>query len=265
MVLAITAALLTTAGCNKLAARDQLNKGVQAYKAAKYETAIEHFKNAVQKDPGLINAKLYLATAYAQQYVPGVDSPDNNQWADLAIEQYKGVLEKDPNNINSTKGIAYLYMQMKKFDESREYYKKAIQIDPNDPEAYYSVGVINWTQVYADTAEAKAKLGLKVDDPIKDKADQKICTELRDKYMDEVSEGLDVLTKAIEKREDYDDAMAYLNLLYRRRADLQCDNPEARLADLKTADEWVERTMQTKKEKAEKAGQQGGIVLDEQK
>ena len=70
-VLAVAATLLMTAGCNKLKARDQLNKGVKAYRNANYEEAIEKFKNAVEFDPDLKVAKLYLATAYAQQYVPG--------------------------------------------------------------------------------------------------------------------------------------------------------------------------------------------------
>ena len=78
-ILAVLLALLSAVGCEKLRARDQLNKGVQSYKNARYEEAIEHFKNAVQLDPSLINARLYLATAYAQQYIPGADSPDNNQ------------------------------------------------------------------------------------------------------------------------------------------------------------------------------------------
>src|SRR6202007_661449 len=94
------------AGCTKLKARDQLNKGVQAYKNAKYELAIEHFKNAVAYDPKLLNARLYLATAYAQQYIPGADTPENNQMGQQAIDEYKRVLEMDPKNINSVKGIA---------------------------------------------------------------------------------------------------------------------------------------------------------------
>src|SRR5579872_3789000 len=71
MLSAAALALLFAAGCNKLKARDQLNKGVQAYKNAKFEEAINRFQNAVALDPSLLNARLYLATAYAQQYVPG--------------------------------------------------------------------------------------------------------------------------------------------------------------------------------------------------
>ena len=78
-LLAVLLVLFSATGCSKLKARDQLNKGVQSYKNAKYEEAIEHFKNAVALDPSLINARLYLATAYAQQYIPGADSPENNR------------------------------------------------------------------------------------------------------------------------------------------------------------------------------------------
>ena len=65
--------VLSATGCDKLRARDQLNKGVAAYKNARYEQAINNFKEAVALDGTLKNAKLYLATAYAQQYIPGVD------------------------------------------------------------------------------------------------------------------------------------------------------------------------------------------------
>jgi tetratricopeptide (TPR) repeat protein len=108
VVLAAGLVLLLGTGCNKLKARDQLNKGVQAFKNNKFEQAIDHFQQAVTLDPSLINARLYLATAYAQQYVGGVDTPENIRMAEQAIEQYKLVLQADPKNINSVKGIAYL-------------------------------------------------------------------------------------------------------------------------------------------------------------
>ena len=168
--------------CQKLKARDQLNKGVQAYKNAKYEQAIDHFQAAVADDPTLINARLYLATAFAQQYIPGADTPDNNKNAEQAIDQYKMVLQTDPKNINSIKGIAYLYLQMKKFDLAKEYYKKASEADPNDPEPYYSVAVIDWTQTYIPRQEERAKLGMKPDDSLPAK-DKKVCAEdEREKY-----------------------------------------------------------------------------------
>src|SRR5262245_18706441 len=96
----LSASLLLSTGCQKLRARDQLNKGVQAYKNAKYEEAIEKFKNAVALDPTLVNAQLYLATANAQQYIPGAYTPQNVRMGEQAVNEYKSVLQKDPNNIN---------------------------------------------------------------------------------------------------------------------------------------------------------------------
>ena len=262
VALAAGLVLLLGTGCNKLKARDHLNKGVQAYKNAKYEQAIDHFQQSVALDPTLINARLYLATAYAQQYIPGADTPDNNRMGEQAIDQYKQVLEVDPRNIGSVKGIAYLYLQMKKFDLAKEYYKKASELDPNDPEPYYSIAVIDWTQTYQPRQEERAKLGMKPEDSLPAK-DKKVCAMLKDKNWGTVQDGIDNLNKALQLRPDYDDAMAYMNLMYRERADIQCDDPEARNADLKAADDWLDKNMATRKAKAEKQPGAQGIVMDQ--
>ena len=261
VVLGLATVLLFLGGCNKLKARDQLNKGVQSYKNARYEDAIAHFQKAVALDPRLLNARLYLATAYAQRYVPGADTPENNRMGQQAIDEYKKVLQMDPKNTNSVKGIASLYFNMKKFEQAKEYHEKAKQLDPNDPEEYYSIAVIDWTQSYGPRQEERSKLGLKPDEPLKDK---KVCESLRDRSLAKVDDGIQNLNKALQLRPDYDDAMAYMNLLYRERADLECGNPDARTADLKTADDWVDKTMATKKTKAEKLAQKGGGIVTEQ-
>jgi tetratricopeptide (TPR) repeat protein len=267
-VFAVAGTLLATAGCSKLRARDQLNKGVQAYKGANYEQAIEHFKNAVNLDNELKVAKMYLATAYAQQYVPGVDTPENLRNAQQAIEEYKNVVQGDPQNVTSLKGIAFLYMQQKKFEEARDYYKKAIDADPNDPETYYSVGVIDWSQAYKDAAEVKSKESLKVEDELKGKGSQKVCDQLKAKNGQIVDEGMKMLQTAIDKRQDYDDAMAYMNLLYRRKAnDMTCEDAQARADYVKTANDWSDKAMAARKKKADEAAKKntGGIVLDQPK
>lgn len=262
--LALLLALLAGSGCTKLRARDQLNKGVQSYKNARYEEAIEHFKNAVALDPSLVNARLYLATAYAQQYIPGADTTENNRFGEQAIDEFKKVLDQNPSRdaqVSSLKGIASLYFNMKKLDEAKDYNRKVTQIDPNDPEAFYSIGVIDWTEAYQPRMEERAKLGLK---PVDDLKDKKVCAALKEKNKDKVEDGIQALEKALQLRPDYDDAMAYMNLMYRERADYECDDAAARAADKKTADEWVDKTMAVKKAKAEKAAP-GGIVMEDNK
>lgn len=263
-------ALFSSVGCSKLRARDQLNKGVTSYKNAKYEEAIDHFQQAVALDPSLINAKMYLATAFAQQYIPGVEDPDNLKMADQAIEQYKRVLDMNAardQKVNSAKGIAYLYLNMKKFDDAKKYYRMAADMDPNDPEPYYSVGVIDWTACYQPRMEERAKLGLKPDENLnpKNKEQKTACSELKEKNGPSIQEGIESLNKAIQLRPDYDDAMAYLNLMYREKADVECDDLAARQEDLKTADHWVDQTLITKKAKAEKQPGTQGITMDQPK
>ena len=258
-------ALLSAVGCDKLQARDQLNKGVQSYKNTKYEEAIGHFQKAVSLDPGLINARLYLATALANQYIPGVESEDNTRMAQQAIDEFKRVLERKPSRepqITSLKGIASLYFNMRKLDDAKEYHRKVAELDPNDPETYYSIGVIDWTQAYQPRMEERAKLGLKPDEWLKDK---KVCDGLKEKNWTTVQDGIDNLNKAMQLRPDYDDAMAYMNLMFREKADLECGDQEAHAADLKVADEWVDKTLAVKKEKAEKQPGAQGITMDQPK
>jgi len=266
---AVALALFCSVGCDKLKARDQLNKGVKAYKDNHYEQAIDHFQESVRLDPGLINARMYLATAYVSQYIPGVDSPDNLRTAQQAIDEYQKVIDANPSReqkVNSAKGIAYLYLNMKRWDDAKKYYRMASDLDPNDPEPYYSIGVIDWTACYQPRMEKRALLGMKPEEHLSasNKEQKKACAELKEKNSPSIQEGIDSLNKAIQLRPDYDDAMAYMNLMYRERADVECDDPAGRTDDLKAADHWVDETLRVKKAKAEKAAQsQGGITMDQ--
>jgi tetratricopeptide (TPR) repeat protein len=270
---AVTLALFSSVGCDKLRARDQLNKGVKAYKDSHYEQAIDHFQQAVQLDPGLINARMYLATAFVSQYIPGVDSPDNLRTAQQAIDEYQRVLDAPTaardQKVNSAKGVAYLYLNQKKWDDAKKYYRMASDMDPNDAEPYYSVGVIDWTACYQPRMEERAKLGLRPEENLnpKNKDQKQVCDQLKVKNAPAIQEGIDSLNKAIQLRADYDDAMAYMNLMYRERADVECDDLAARAEDLKTADHWVDETLRVKKVKADKAAQSagGGITVDQPK
>jgi len=271
-VAAVGLALFSSMGCDKLKARDQLNKGVKAYKDNHYEQAIDHFQNAVRLDPALINARMYLATAYVSQYIPGVEDSENVRTANQAIQEYQRVIDMNPSReqkVNSAKGIAYLNLQMKKWDEAKKYYRMASDLDPNDAEPYYSIGVIDWSACYQPRMEERAKLGMKPDEHLssKNKDQKKLCEDLKAKNSAAIQEGIDSLDKGIKLREDYDDAMAYMNLMYRERADLECDDEAARAADLKTADAWVDKAMEAKKAKALKAekAQGGGITVDSPK
>ena len=242
-----------TWGQKPLSARDELNLGVQAYRQARFEAAIEHFKNATSLEPGLVVAHLYLATAFAQRYIPGADTVESIHMGEQAIEEYKRVLDLDPNSPSASdavKGIASLYFNMKKFDDSKRYHKLAIERDPNDPEEHYALGVIDWALAYTVRMTRRAEPDLESQPPL---INEPACSEVRKANEGTVEEGIAELAQALKLRPDYDDAMAYMNLLYRERAEIQCGDAAGYAADLKKADEWVDLTMATKKAKADRA------------
>src|ERR1035437_2776100 len=243
LAVALAGMVLSLSGCNRLAARDQLNKGVDAYKSARFEEAIGHFQKATQLDPSLPMAKSYLATALAQNVVAGLDTPENLQTAQQAIDIFMEVLAKNPHDVNSMKNIASINFQIKKLDEAKIWQKKVLAEDPKDAEAAYTVGVIDWMQAHQNTLAALASEGINDDGEGNVKASKKVMEPLIAQNAPLVEEGLQYLTQANDNRANYDEAMAYLNLIYRRKADLDSGNEAARKDDVAKAHEWSTKAM----------------------
>jgi tetratricopeptide (TPR) repeat protein len=260
---ALAGMVLAMSGCDQLAARDQLNKGVEAYKSAHYEEAISHFQRATQLDPSLPMAKSYLATALAQNVVPGLDTPDNLKMARQAIDLFKEVLTKDPSDVNSIKQVAGIYFQIKKLNDAKEWQKKVLAVDPKDPEAAYTIGVIDWTEAHENALSTLQGAGVNDDGEGNVKAPKKAMDTLKTQNAPLVEEGLQYLNQAVANRANYDDAMAYLNLIYRRKADVDFGNGSAVKADLAAAEEWRTKAMGTRKANEAKKNQgPQGITMD---
>ncbi len=260
LVAVVVAAVAAGAGCDKLRARDKLNKGVQAYRNAQFDIAIEDFKQAKEFDPSLTNAQLYLATAYASQYVPGAPSQENINNGNQAVSEFKNILEQDPNNLSAIDGIGSILYNMgstpydeQKILESKSYHEKHIALAPSDPDPYYWVGVIDWALAFRANREmreeynktANAKKQIKESDPLP----PALVAQFSDKFGSIVDDGISRLQQAINLKPDYDDAMAYLNLLYRQKADMET-SPQAREADLQQADALVDKVKAIKQKKA---------------
>ena len=267
--------ILGAAGCDKLRSRDDINKGIAAFRAAKYGDAVEKFKEAAALDPSNENARVYLATAYMSQWIPGADSPENLNYASMAQQEFTKVLETDPNDttaLASMASIAFMSagplpadQKLAKLDEAAKWNKKLIEADPKSKEALYTLGgPIVWAKWYPALMTARVGLHMKAEDPgpIKDK---KIKDELKEKYMPMVDDGIANLQKALDIDKEYDDAMAYMNLLIRERADL-LDSPEDYKKQIEIADSWVQKNLDTKKMKAARQPTNaGGIVQDSSK
>ena len=243
---------MAASSCDRLKARDHLNKGVQSYRNAQFQPAIMHFKEAVRLDPSLLNARLYLATAYAQQYVPGGESPENKKIAADAIAAFEDVLKMDTGNsaasTTALASIAQIYYSMKKFDDAKKYNQRRIEIEPNNPEPYYWIGVLDWAIAFPRTQGVRTEHNISQPSPKGElpPIPANLRKDLAEKNGPLVDEGLKALNKAIELKPNDADSMVYLNLMYRQKAEIDTDE-ETRQADLKQAEDWVNKALAARK------------------
>jgi hypothetical protein len=123
--------------------------------------------------------------------------------------------------------------------------------------------VIDWTEAHENTLKALVPAGINDDGEGNAKAPKKVMDTIKDENSALIEEGLQYLNQAVANRANYDDAMAYLNLIYRRKADLDFGNDAARKADLAQAEEWRTKAMGTRKANEEKKDKgPGGITMD---
>jgi tetratricopeptide (TPR) repeat protein len=250
--------LVLMSGCAKLQSRDEMNKGVMAYKNNHYAVAVTDFKNAVQLDPSNQNAQLYLATSYMIQWVPGADSPDNTKNYDAAKTEFNKILASDPKNslaLASMASMAYNNassgtpeQKAAALEDAKKWNLRRIEVDPKESEAYYYLGVIDWAQAFTPIQTARVEQHMKADDPGPIK-DPKVRDELKTKYLAEVDDGIANLKKCLEYDKENEDAMSYMNLLLRKKADLE-DTPDAAKADIAQAEDWSNKSLDMKKIKA---------------
>jgi hypothetical protein len=138
------------------------------------------------------------------------------------------------------------------FEESKSYHQKHIQLKPEDPEPYYWIGVIDWTLAFRANAEVRKDYNEKnIRKQVKDTdpLPAAVRGEYLAKYGPLIDEGVTDLQKAISLRPDYDDAMAYLNLLYRRKADT-VESADERAVLQKQADDLVDKVKEVKQRRA---------------
>ena len=242
-------------------ARAALNRGVAAFKGAKYSEAVSEFELASKLDPANPNPRLYLGTAYMTQWIPGADSPENTAFANHAEAAFRAVYEMDARDKTALASLASLAFNKAKalsvsqperihyFDEAETWYRKLIDVDSNDKTAYYSLGVIAWERFYPALMNARTRLGMKPEDP-GPLADINIRAELRTQYSRIVEDGMVNLNRAIAIDPLYSDAMAYLNLLHRERADYS-ESAQDYKRDIETADGLVVQALDARKRAAE--------------
>lgn len=175
----------------------------------------------------------------ASRYRPGNTSAENEQRASEAADLFDRILLADPNQSTALASRSWLHFQKKEWAKAEEGYVRLLKLDPQDAITLYTLGVIAWTRCFERRRDARAALGMSMEDPgpIRCAA---VRSALQTELLPVIAAGIDRLERALSINPTMDNAMAYLNLLYREKADLQ-DSNEAYQEHLQVADRWVAR------------------------
>ena len=220
---------------DRLKANYAARQGNDAYKANDFPRAIEWYRYANYLNPDLDLAYYHTALAYMAIYKPGSQHPKDVRYSNEAIANLLRYLRLNPDNEDATNDLLTLVLQANRhaeaaefferelkrggddagsastlmqkigmiyakkgdFENSLEWYKKRAEIEKDDPEAVYTIGVLCWDKVY------NGGLTLELD-----------------RRRELIDMGLDYLARANELRVDYFEATSYVNLLYREKAKL---------------------------------------------
>jgi len=241
--------------------KDEIDLGITALGKENYQDAVIHCENALRENQNkrlAVGAHFCLAKAFAGEYIPGMESDENKRLGEAAVSEYQKVLEIESElplqtrtvylgrfyESKSLEGIADLYLQMKQFDNAKSFLRRAIDVDPAGAENYFSMAVVDWSIANAARTKVRAELKLIDQQPLIDRPD---CWGLRSSNEETIKDGMSMVAKALDLRHEYDDAMAYMNLLYRERADIQCSDRGSFASDLKAADHWADLSISIKK------------------
>lgn len=226
--LAVAAIGFASTGCGFVQARVEMKKGNESYNTEHFQEAVEHYKNTIEIDPTYKDAYMNMGLAYLSLYQPGSAHEKDLQYSTEAIMAFKDYLRLDPGNEkvlnflieisqrsnNHQEAIKYfldehrrhpddvrnigflgnLYTRTGDIDTALEWLERRIDLEPENPEAYYTLGVTCWARSYNH---------------------MDLSTERRFEVLDR---GIEALDRAAELRQDYADAYSYKNLIFRQKA-----------------------------------------------
>lgn len=227
MVMCVVAALWLS-GCANINTRLAMNQGVNFFKAKEYEKAVAAFKKAIDVSPTYADAYLDLGLTYMELYEPGSEHPKDLEYADGAIQAFKKYIQlapenekaqeylinicnlshrmqdaidffkisydKNPQDLKLVKTMGALYRMAGDMDKAIEFSEKDAEIEPNNPEAWYTIGAYYWGRSYNSMS---------------------LDYDTRMKIIDK---GLAALEKATALKNDYAEAISFTSLLYREKA-----------------------------------------------
>jgi Flp pilus assembly protein TadD len=242
--LALMSCLITSAARSQaLTADAEFAVGMSANEKGDVEAALQHLQRAVALDPKMIKAHFAVGTIADLWCENNVE-----RRCELAIEEYKKVLELDASREDALKNLAYASYVIDRIDQAESYYRKALALDGNDPEVLGGLAAIDNQRSYRDEAAAKVEHKVPIGKAL---IYSPSCQEVRQRNLARVEQGIALLTRALQIRNNSTDLMGFLSLLHARRGEIQCDNPQGYKVDRNAARKWDRMRKETWKRKTD--------------
>jgi Flp pilus assembly protein TadD len=130
-------------------AQDELasiRQGAAAFRNARYPEAVAAFQKASDANPKSPAPHLYLALAWFQQYIPHAISADSTNATRRAEAEFQRALALDPTNWLALAMLGQLAFGESRFDASREWYRKALAVEPANADTWCMLGAVDWWQ-----------------------------------------------------------------------------------------------------------------------
>lgn len=230
-----------------------MKKGNQYYNAKHYEEAVESYKKVIEHQPEYKEAQFNLGLAYLSLYQPGSTHEKDIGYSQGAIKAFKDYLKlepesekvknflveicqksnnheeairffeeehsKHPDDVRTIGLIANLYTKIGEVDEALKWLQKRVDLEPENPEAYYSFAQTSWARSY-----------------------NHMDLSLEERYA-VLDKGLAAADKAVQLKPDYWEALTSKNLILRQKA-LVDPSPAQRLLFSQEADQYQKRAME---------------------
>jgi tetratricopeptide (TPR) repeat protein len=277
--------VLGSTGCSQVRGRRKIQQGNQMYRDGQYKEAHAAFVEAEQYVPDFWVLWLNKGYNCRQLIIPGAKTPESLNAAQCALDSFKKLQElkpedprgellyiqtlfdadkfeelsklyeeryqKNPREIDNVTGLIQVYTKWNKTDEALGWHMKKAEIQSNDAEAQYGVGVFIWQQLQTHGGgQDKATFDPRPD-PNNPRAKPKtpppwgmgdIVSQQR---VDMADKGIEYLQKALSIRPKYFEAMVYVNLLYRQRSFAFFDDPPEWQKSVDKAKEWMCKSIET--------------------
>lgn len=244
---------IASAGCGFVQARVAMKEGNSFYNTKHYEEAVERYRRVIEIDPSYKEAYTNMGLAYLALYQPGsthekdiayskgaikafkdylaldaenekvktflVEVCQKSNNTEEAIQFFEGESRKHPDDIKTLSIIGNLYTKIGNIDEALKWMEKRVQLEPNNSEAYYTIGQSCWARSY-----------------------NHMDLSLEDRYVI-LDKGMAALDRAIELKPDSFESYTYKNLILRQKATFDT-SPAQRLIYGQQADQFLKKAME---------------------